>query len=72
MTAWEDPENKDQTNDVVEDENVETAEEKIDIVKNTLNDMKVQLGLSTELDDEFDESKVQNPIQSIQLIHDNL
>lgn len=72
MTAWEDPENKDQTNDVVEDENVETAEEKIDIVKNTLNDMKVQLGLSTELNDEFDESEVQNPIQSIQLIHDNL
>lgn len=49
MAAWEDPENKDSTNDVVEDENEETTDEKIDVVKMTLNDMKVQLGLSTEL-----------------------
>jgi hypothetical protein len=65
MAAWEDPENKDATNDVVEDENEETTDEKIDLVKVTLKDMKVQLGLSTEIQDDFDVGVVKNPIQSI-------
>jgi len=41
MVAWEDPENKDATNDFIEDENEETAEEKLDTVKLSLTDMKI-------------------------------
>lgn len=62
MVAWENPENKDSTNDAVADENEETTDEKIDLVKSTLTDMKVQLGLHIDPDEDFDTSKVQNPI----------
>lgn len=41
MVAWEDPENKDETNDVVEDENEETTDEKIDTVQMSITDMKI-------------------------------
>ena len=72
MVAWENPENKDSTNDAVADENEETTDEKIDLVKSTLTDMKVQLGLHIDPDEDFDTSKVQNPIQSISIIHDKM
>ena len=72
MVAWENPENKDSTNDVVAQENEETTDEKIDLVKSTLTDMKVQLGLHIDPDEEFDTSKIQNPIQSISIIHDKM
>lgn len=58
IVAWEDPENKDTTNDVVEDEKEETTDEKVNLVQMTLNDMRVQLGLSSEIQDEFDINSV--------------
>lgn len=41
MVAWEDPENKDETNDFVEDMNEETTDEKIETVQMQITDMKI-------------------------------
>lgn len=45
MTAWEDPENKDPTSDILQDELEVTTDERISEVQLNLIDLKRQLGL---------------------------